>query len=130
MMRRVLLPVLVAAAAVLVLGGCAARGLELTAEDNGTAQTLAIDQELTITLEANPSTGYAWEIDGQPPGQLEQLGEPEFSAESKAIGAGGTQVWRFRAAESGKGELKLKYWRSFEPTVPPIETFSVTVSVD
>jgi inhibitor of cysteine peptidase len=61
--------------------------------------------------------------------RLEQKGEPVFSAESGAMGAGGTQVWTFVGKAAGDGELKLKYWRSFESTVPPVKTFAVKVSV-
>ncbi len=104
--------------------------LELTQKDNGSRQSLSIGQELRISLAANPTTGYMWELDGETPEQLEQVGEPAYSAESSAIGAGGTEVWTFRAQSSGEGMLKLKYFRSFEATAPPADTFEVTVKAD
>jgi inhibitor of cysteine peptidase len=103
--------------------------LELTEKDTGTTQTLSIGQELRISLAANPTTGYRWGLDGAVPSQLEQVGEPSYSAESTAIGAGGTEVWTFSAKSPGEGTLKLKYFRSFEPTAPPAQTFAVTTKV-
>jgi len=120
--------------AVLLVVGLSACGsstpapLELTSKDSGSEQTLAVGQQLKITLDANPTTGYLWAVD-EVPDQLEQSGEPEYSSESGAMGAGGTDVWTFMGTSAGTGTLKLKYWRSFEPTVAPVETFEVTVEV-
>jgi len=119
-------------AVVIVLAACAqgsAAPLELTQKDSGSTQALAAGQELRITLDANPTTGYMWAVDGAVPPQLEQAGEPEYTAESNAIGAGGTEVWTFTGKTSGKGTLRLKYWRSFEPTATPAGTFEVTADV-
>jgi len=117
---------------VLGVAGCSAApkaAVELTDKDAGSTQQLAAGQQLKVTLEANPTTGYQWAIDGELPAQLKTQGEPVYSAESGAIGAGGTQVWTFVGTAAGDGELKLKYWRSFETTVPPVKTFSVKVGV-
>ncbi len=103
--------------------------LALSEEDTGTTQTLKVGQELKVTLEANPTTGYQWVLDGHLPPQLEQVGLPEFTAGSPAMGSGGTEVWTFVAKESGAASVALKYWRSFEPTSPPVSTFSVDVEV-
>jgi len=114
------------------LVACSARSdtpVELTQSDSGTTQTLSVGQELRISLDANPTTGYAWAVDGALPPQLEQAGEPEYTAESNAIGAGGVEVWTFAGAAAGEGTLRLKYWRSFEPTAAPERTFEVTVDV-
>jgi inhibitor of cysteine peptidase len=117
-----------------VLGAAGCSGtpkaaLELTDGDAGSTQALAVGQQLKVTLEANPTTGYQWALDGELPAQLEQKGAPVYSAESGAIGAGGTEVWTFVGKAAGDGELKLKYWRSFESTVPPVKSFAVNVGV-
>jgi len=127
---RTLVPLAAVLALLVVLSACAAQTLELTKDDDGSTQSLDTGQQMAIGLEANPSTGYAWAVDGELPAQLTQSGEPEYAAESGLVGASGVETWRFTAAEPGEGVLKLKYWRSFEPTVAPIETFSVTVEVD
>ncbi len=129
-MKRTLMLPIAATVLVLIATGCAApRPLELTAADSGSTVTLAPDQELVITLEGNPTTGYQWEIEGALPEMLVQVGEPAYTADSEAIGSGGEQTWRFLAVTAGEGELRMKYWRSFEPTAAPVETFSARVNV-
>jgi inhibitor of cysteine peptidase len=121
---------MVAVFAVLAAGCTAASGpVELTADSSGSTQQLSVEQELRITLASNQTTGYRWAVDGVVPSQLEQVGEPTYSSESTMVGAGGQEVWTFKGAQTGSGELRLKYWRSFEPTAQPAETFSVTVNV-
>jgi len=115
----------------LALSGCSSASgpIVLSEKDAGSVQQLAVGQRLEITLEANPTTGYQWAVDGGLPPCIEQIGEPEYKAQSSAIGGGGTETWTFAGKSAGQGDLKLKYWRSFEPTVPPVKTFSVTVHV-
>lgn len=103
--------------------------LELTGQDSASQQTLAVGQQLKITLDSNPSTGYRWAVDGAVPPQLEQSGEAQYAGKSNALGAGGAEVWTFVGTSVGKGTLKLKYWRSFEPTAAPANTFEVSVNV-
>jgi len=123
--------VLAAVCALALVAGCAEKPatVELSGSDSGTAAQLAVGQELRISLDANPTTGYAWALDGALPAQLEQVGDPEYSADTGAIGSGGTEVWTFFARETGTATLGLKYWRSFEPTVPPVATFTVDLDV-
>ncbi len=132
---------LVAAALALVLAatvvGCAPGtsdtqpppAAEISEGDRGVTQQIEIGQEIRLSLDANPTTGYSWSLDGPLPAQLKQVGEPTFTAQSDALGAGGVQVWTFAGAASGTGELKMKYWRSFEPSAPPADTFRITVDV-
>jgi inhibitor of cysteine peptidase len=103
--------------------------IDLTMKDSGSNQVLAVGQELRITLDSNPTTGYMWAPDGQIPGQLSRIGESDFRETSAAIGAGGIETWVFKAKSVGEGKLKLKYWRSFEPTAAPAQTFEVGVTV-
>lgn len=112
--------------------GCsgAPEPLELTAAQSGSTQKVAVGQEIRISLEANPTTGYQWAVDGDVPAQLEQVGDPVFTAASSAMGAGGTEVWTYSVRSAGSGTLKMKYWRSFEPTAAPVKTFSVTVQAE
>lgn len=131
--QRFVLPLVVALAVVFVTAGCTSSSsttpLKLTAADSGSTKGLAAGQELVISLASNPTTGYRWAVDGEVPVHLEQVGEPTYSSESTLVGAGGMETWTFRGKSTGSGELRLKYWRSFEPTVQPADTFAVTVNV-
>jgi len=112
------------------ISGCAAQAaLALEADDNGNEITLNKGQTLTIKLEANPTTGYTWEVVESEGAILRQVGETEYEAESDLIGAGGVQTLRFEAVQAGQMELRLVYHRPWETDVEPLEIFSVQVTV-
>lgn len=99
----------------------------LTAADNGRQVTLYENTLLTVRLEANPSTGYIWEVMH---GDLSlivqwQSGTSEFEAFSDIPGSPLQQVLRFAAIESGETELVLALRRPWEHGEPPLATFSV-----
>lgn len=117
----------------LFAAGCQATFEEpplLTAEDSGSTLVLQTGEEFTVQLESNPSTGYAWTLDGALPANVEQVGEPEYVAPGMdAVGAAGMDLWKFRATEAGTGEVYLRYWRSFDPETENEKTFTVEVTV-
>jgi len=94
----------------------------------GSAVALEVGGELTITLPANPTTGYNWVVAAINPTLLTQIGEPEFSTESDLIGAGGTMTFHFEGTASGQDSLRLEYRRPWEDG-EPLETYLVTVTV-
>ena len=98
--------------------------------DDGREMQLKKGQTLVVTLEANPTTGYSWEV-AEPLDEqvLRQAGEPEFKPESDLAGAGGVRILRFEAVNAGQTALKLVYHRPWEKEVEPAETFSVEVTV-
>jgi inhibitor of cysteine peptidase len=124
------LVLIVAALVMAAISGCSAEtALALEAEDNGNQINVQKGQILTIKLEANPTTGYTWEVVESDGAILRQVGETEYEAESDLIGAGGVQTLRFEAVEAGEMELRLVYHRPWETGVEPLETFTVQVTV-
>ena len=122
--------IIVLLAILLLAAGCgSSKEVKLDADDNGRKVEMKEGQVLVISLESNPTTGYAWEVVGFEEGALEQVGEPEFKADSKLVGAGGVQTFRFKAAEAGEIELKLIHHRSWEADAEPLDTFTVQVVV-
>jgi len=94
--------------------------VKLTAADNGSKLELIKGQVLVITLEANPSTGYTWEIAELDEQVLRQVGEIEFELEkvngygpggTPWPGTGGVQIIRFEVVNAGQTTLKLVYHR-------------------
>lgn len=71
---------------------------------------------IEVTMASNPSTGFKWELAGiSDPAVLAQNGEPEYvPPESNAIGAGGQEVWTFKALKKGNANVSLKYSRPWE----------------
>lgn len=74
---------------------------------------------LTIRMNANPSTGYEWEVEWPNPAALDFL-TGEFiadDADEETVGAGGCYVASFLLTEgAGEGVLVLNYARSWEDT--------------
>lgn len=121
---------LLLAVMVTAISGCSAQAaLALEAEDNGEEVTLGKGQVLVISLPGNPSTGYSWQMVDPEGAIVEQVGEPEFKAESDLMGAPGTITLRFEAVEAGEMALTLAYQRPWEADVEPLETFTVQVTV-
>lgn len=101
---------------------------DVTEADDGATVELEVDDTLTISLPANPSTGYAWTVRPFDAGVIEQVGETGFEAESDLIGAPGTMSITFEGRAVGTVELILDYERPFEDAAPA-DTFRLTVVV-
>jgi len=134
---------LVAVAAVVALSFAASRireprtapfnEVQLTDRDDGGTARLALDGSLIVALTSNPSTGFAWSVSERTGQGLVLTGPPAYvpgGPTAPVVGAPGTEVFTFRAVESGTFQLVLEYRRSFEPDQPPARTFRVTVAID
>jgi inhibitor of cysteine peptidase len=112
---------------VVILIAVGPREVQLTDADNDKTIELKNRQVLSITLAANPTTGYTWEVVEGDERVVLQLGEIEFKPESEAIGAGGVQIIRLEVMNAGQTTLKLVYHRPWETGVEPLKTFSIQV---
>lgn len=130
--RFLVIALLILLVALTLATGCSPQQQEVKAaiDDNGREMQLKKGQTLVVTLEGNPTTGYSWEV-AEPLDEqvLRQVGEAEFKAESELVGAGGVQILRFEAANTGTTTLKLVYHRPWEKDVDPLETYSLQVVV-
>jgi inhibitor of cysteine peptidase len=97
-------------------------------EDNGRQINLYSGQTLVVSLEAQPSTGYTWEVVELDELILRQEGDPEFQP-SGGIGAPGMQIFRFETVSAGKTDLRMIYHQPWVAGVEPLETFSIHVTV-
>lgn len=103
--------------------------VRLTVADAGKTIELEQGGALTIALAANPTTGYTWEVAAGDEHIIRLEGEPDYQAESAAIGAGGVMTLHFRTGNPGQTILKLVYHRPWEKDQPPAETFEVSIAV-
>ncbi|MGC9336403.1 MAG: protease inhibitor I42 family protein [Anaerolineae bacterium] len=105
----------------------------LDREDMGKQVVLQEGQALVVTLDANPSTGYRWDVAEPEDAVLSLVGEPEFESGAEGqgdlVGAPGMQTLRFEAKDRGKTTLTLVYHRPWETDVEPLETLMVEVEV-
>jgi inhibitor of cysteine peptidase len=106
--------------------------LDLTEKENGKDLWMDRGDLLVFHLPANPSTGYSWSVAASKPGLLLQQGEAicEIPKSAKGrLGAGGTEVWRFRAERAGTLTLTFSYARVWEKGLPPVRTLRWPVTI-
>jgi len=127
--RIVLFLAIILVAAAIGLYFVIGKPTNLTATDAGRQLHLRPGQTLQVTLEGNPTTGYNWLVVQVDEAVLKQVGEPEFKADSAALGAGGKITLRFQAVAAGNTGLLLAYKRPWEKDVPPEKTFTASVVV-
>lgn len=110
---------------------CFHKRVEVTlTADNNTSVVLGKGSYLLLPLYSNPSTGFSWDVNVSAEPVLQQIGDPWFEAsdtDPQVDGAGGTQVFRFRAAETGKATLSLIYHQPWAQGYARMFAVEVTV---
>ena len=88
-----------------------------------------VGREFVIPLESNPTTGYRWQlIEPLDDGILEFVGDEYKGLEGERIGAGGEEVFTFRALSQGTTTISLGYVRRWKEGPPEqTRTFAVIV---
>jgi inhibitor of cysteine peptidase len=98
--------------------------------DNGKDITVAKGTPLVIRLVANPTTGYSWQLGGDPaPLALESTKFQSNNADKKLVGSPQVQVMQFKTGNPGTASLILEYRRPWEKNVAAAKTFKVQVIV-
>jgi inhibitor of cysteine peptidase len=125
----------------LSLPACTSAAKEVTVEAsyNDFTQNKDLTREINVevgglvkvTIASNPTTGFKWELVGiSDPTVLAQDGEPEYlPPDSTAIGAGGQEVWSFKALKKGTTNISLAYSRPWEGGEKAEWTLGIDVSV-
>ncbi|MBK5266864.1 MAG: protease inhibitor I42 family protein [Acidimicrobiia bacterium] len=129
-MKRLVLCVL---AQVLVLSGCGddVNTLSFTAADSGSEVRVGSGDQFQVVLESNPSTGYSWEVTGEPdPGILELVSHSFEGADADLVGAAGTEVFVFKGVGFGAEVLRMEYFRPFDDPPVPERVVEFRVRVD
>ena len=88
----------------------------LDGADSLSEVSLDIGDQLDVELEANPTTGYSWELGPLPDGL--QLVSSDFQEPGGSlVGASGTQLFVFDVVGPGSGILRFEYVRVFDDPV-------------
>ena len=91
-----------------------------------------VNQEFVIPLVSNPTTGYSWQAsyDESMLELVEKSYEQGVAAKQGVVGAGGTELFRFRTlVEMGQTEITLVYKRPLEEPSPQDVTKVFTVNI-
>jgi predicted secreted protein len=75
---------------------------------------VGIEESFAIALAGNPTTGYEWQASADP--NYLELRSRKFELGAKAVGAGGRELFHFRALRAGETEVVFEYQRPWERT--------------
>ena len=89
-----------------------------------------VGKTFTVTLEANHTTGYVWQLAGDLKKKNIQLISNSYTTNHHAknmVGMGGREEWTFKALKVGAGTITFKLVRPWEKNIKPIDvrTFEV-----
>ena len=96
----------------------------------GKTVTLTCGFRFTVRMHSNPTTGYGWQLAKPLDEKIVVLVTNDYiHPDTTLVGAGGNEVWIFKAVGRGQVEIALKYARPWEKDRPPAETnvFKVVV---
>ena len=87
-------------------------------------------EEFVIKLDANPTTGYEWQLAKPIDDSKIKLINSEYVPDmTSLVGSGGTSVWTFKALQVGKAQLSFKYFRSWEKDKAPAKEKTYVVGI-
>lgn len=94
-------------------------------------RTVKVGEQFDVKLDANATTGYAWEVADLDEGKVRLVSDNylEGNTSGQVVGAGGQSVLRFEALAQGQTRIKLVYRRAWETGVEPIKTYTVELTV-
>ncbi len=100
---------------------------------NGTTETVKRGDTLAVHLDANPTSGYRWELvrlagDAVVSVPLADF-QPETAAGVPRVGAPGHTTFRFRALKPGTSAIEVVYRRPWETTVAASRVVRFEISV-
>ena len=82
----------------------------------------AVGKEFVITLDANATTGYEWQLANPTDDSLIKFMRSEYVPDKTGlVGSGGKSIWTFKAVRSGKTQISFKYIRPWEKDIPPVK---------
>ena len=92
--------------------------------------TVKTGEIFKIILESNRSTGYGWYLENVPEKSIIDSIYVDYVLKSKMqTGAGGNEIWEFRANRKGEQIIKMVYKRPWEKE-PPLKIKEILVKVN
>ena len=113
----------------ILLVACGAKDDALGKDDAGREITLVVGEKIQVTLDANPTTGYQWDIAEIDESVLKSVGDSYDADSPQLVGSGGQEIFTFEAVAVGKTALQMLYHQPWDEDTPPAETFSLRVVV-
>ena len=127
-MKKILLLILLVSISLTACGGDA---LAAKVTDAQQPIMVGVGKEFTIILEANPTTGYHWEVMGELDQDVVEFIKTDYTSTSEPnlVGGGGLDIWTFKAVNAGETRVTLGYYPPSNDPVDPQQATTFTVIV-
>ena len=111
--------------------GCSTTTITIKENNQKEKYTIKKGDNVEVVLNANPSTGYRWQIVNIDNSKLEIVDESYTATQVKRdiVGRGGNKVYLFNAIEEGSTIVEFEYSRPFEKDIPPNKKFYVNLDI-
>lgn len=85
-----------------------------------------VGNNFKIELKSNATTGYQWKLAAPLDEKIVRLVSSDYIApNTNLIGAGGKEVWVFKAVRKGKTKITLDYVRAWEKISPEMRNIYI-----
>jgi inhibitor of cysteine peptidase len=99
-----------------------------TINDSGETVPLGLQQNLSVRLPENPTTGYSWNASVTDGLRIIDTAFMPDAAAASMVGVGGVRNWTIQGTKAGTQKFTAVYVRPFEPNVTANQ-FNLTVQV-
>ena len=125
---------LVALVGLVSLSACAtapsAKQVSVDATYSGKQVQTTVGDTVVVTLDSNPSTGFKWELAKLSDTDVLKMADNKYEGPDKAMpGAGGKEVWIFKALAPGTSAVRMEYSRPWAGGEKAVQVFDLTVAV-
>jgi inhibitor of cysteine peptidase len=101
-----------------------------SSSNNGQQINMSAGDTLAVTLNSNVTTGFSWQLDAiSDPSVLAKVNSQYIAPASPIPGAGGSEVWNFKALKAGTSAILMEYSQPWAGGTKGAQTFSLTVVV-
>ena len=114
-----------------ILIGCSPTTIIINENNLKEKYSLRKGDIVEVILNANPSTGYKWDIVTVDTVKVKIVDET-YTAKTvneNIVGSGGTKIYHFKAINKGSTVIELNYYRPFEKELPPNKKFYVNLEI-
>ncbi len=128
-MKKLIMVALVSMALlIIVLSGCGTAAKAFT-EPSQIINT-KVNQEFTIALGSNPSTGYSWQVtyEEKELTLVEKTYKEQDNTGKQIVGAAGTEYFKFKALNKGETKVTFTYRRPWEQPSAQDQTLVFTIN--
>jgi inhibitor of cysteine peptidase len=103
--------------------------LVVTEEQNTALVQVNLSTIITVRLQENPTTGFAWNLTTTPGLQIIKDTYVPSDTTGKLVGSGGTRIWDISTVAAGDQKIQAVNKRSWEPASGNETAFSLAVVV-